>query len=356
MERLIKVNYETFRKGWQAAVMVIGTSRFFLLADFILLYEAIIAPFWNGKKFSRPAPEIIAIALILAIASIYSPRPVDGFQTAFRVILLATVLPAYKYGFHYKKMAGVILFGLALLVTVQSTTDLRPDGLHMNALLLAESALVFMPIFWYEIGLACALIIVMSLSRTPLVAFVIFAVLSRRRYAVALAAVTSAMFLVYASVSVPERVSVAGIEHAIFDRVETVTGFDREHLESVYTDGKCGEIRPVEYRQFGYGLYGYCASTGQPRPHNIYALSFYEFGVLFLPFWALIFYAARRLSYVQILPLLALGMVSDNLLGRPEGIYLIAAWLISTNLMFNRTPNANPTQSARNLEGNNVEG
>lgn len=327
---------ETFRKGWQAAVMVIGTTRFFLFADFVLLYEAMITPFFSGKKFPKPAPELVAVAGIIALASFNSPRPVDGFQTAFRIVLLATVLPAYVYGFHYKKMLGFVLLGLALLVVGQSAFQSRPDGLHMNALLLAESAFVFMPIFWYEIGLAGALILVMSLSRTPVVAFVIFAVLSRKKYAIGLAAVTSAMFLVYASVATPERITFGGITESVIDRGETITGFDLEHLQTVYTDGKCGEIREIRHTTYGYGMYGFCASTGQPRPHNIYALSFYELGVLFLPFWAMIIYAARRLSYVQVLPLLALGMVSDNLFGRPEGVYLIAAWIISTKLMENK--------------------
>lgn len=349
------MNNETIRKGWHAAVMVIGTTKIFLFADFALLYEAIITPLFTGRKIPKPAPELIGIAGILAIASIYSPRPVDGLQTAFRIALLASILPTFTYGFHYKKMLGFVLLSLALLVAGQSAFIDRPAGIHMNALLLAESAFVFMPVFWYEIGLAGALILVMSLSRTPLVAFVIFAVLSRRTYFIGLAAITSAMFLVYVSVSAPDKLTIGGLVESVATRGETITGLDDERLATQYNDGRCGEVRAIEHTTYGYGFYGFCASTGQPRPHNIYALSFYELGVLFLPFWALIIYAARRLNYVQVLPLLALGMVSDNLFGRPEGVYLVAAWIISTGLMKSRTPESHRQKTGVNREVDKIE-
>lgn len=346
-----KMKIPTVTKGWQGLLMVIGTSRFFLFADFMFLYEAMITPFFTAKKFPRPAPEFVGIAVILIVSSIISPHPIDGLQTAFRVVLLATVLPAYRYGFWYKKAAALGLMIIAILVVVQSGIflDNRPDGIHFNAVSLAMSAFVFMPIFWYEIALAGAIILVVSLSRTPVVALMIFAVLSRRRYYIGVAAVTGAMFLVYGSVVTPGRITTAGIDAAIIDRIETVTGHPTEVLDARYKDKICGDVRPIQHLTYGYGFYGFCESTGQPRPHNIYVLSFYELGILFLPFWALVMYAARRLSYIQILPLLALGLVNDDLFGRPEGVYLIAAWLISTTLMReNHVTRPNPTHTASN--------
>lgn len=330
-------------KGYAAALLVVGTSRFFLFADFMFFYDVLISPFFGGRKPAHPPKEIMAIVGILAVSSIVAPHPMDGLQTAFRIYILAMVLPIYKYGFYFKKMLGFTLGALALFAVAQSAFMTRSIGIHMNASMLGQTALVFAPVYWLEVGLSVAVIMTVSIARSPMVAMVIFAVFNRRKYYVWLVAITAGMFLVYASISQPDRITLSGVIWAIEDRIETDIGHSNDQLETRYSTKICGEFRPIEYSNWGYGFGGFCESTGQPRPHNIYVLSFYELGALFLPFWFLVMYAARRLEWWRLVPLLALGLVTDELFGRPEGVYLIAAWIISTHLLqTRRTPHAEP--------------
>ncbi len=328
----------TIARGYHATLMVVGTSRFFLFADFMFLYDYLISPFFNNKPRPKLRFELAVIAGILALSALVSPDPMDGLQTAFRVMLLGTMLPVYVYGFHYKKMLGFTLGLLAIFAIYQTTVMTRSVGIHMNASMLGQTALVFMPIYWIEIGLAAAILLAVSVARSPLIVLLVFGVMIRQRYYMILIVFTVAMFIVFGSISTPERLGISGMFSSFEDRSETITGLSESDVTEKYSENPklCGEFREIEYKQFGYGFHGFCESTGQPRPHNIYVLSFYELGVLFLPFWAAIFYAARRLSLVQILPLLILGLVTDELFGRPEGVYLIASWVISIQLLRTR--------------------
>ncbi len=344
METLKKL-YRRYNESYHAVYLLLGTSRVFLIADFGFMFDAIIDPIFSKRKLAKIPFYIWGVLFIVAITSIYSPEAFQGMTTALRILILALILPTYKYRYKFKQMTGTLLIILALIAIGQSAFMLRSNGIQSSSSMLGQVAFVYAPIFWVQISLAVVLILSLSIARSPLVALILFAVITRKQYFLALAGFAAVIFVIYAAISTPGRVTFSGIKFAVTERIETVTGFDDKALESRYADKICGEFREEKITMFGYGWNGYCKSTGQPRPHNIYALTIYELGIIAIPFWLFILYGAYKFGFWKLAPLFALGLVTEELLGRPEGIYLIAIWIISVQLSGDPDPDINRTFS-----------
>ncbi len=315
---------QTISKGYQGLFLVVGTSRFFLLADFLFVYDLVIEPFFHKRnKIKRPPLALWFVVVPLAMSLIWSLNPNDGVQTVIRIVVLSLVIPTYKFRGEYNRIVFVSLVMLFGLVFFQSLETARPNGIHMNASSLGQSGFAFMSSKFWPVALAGGMILSFSIARAPLLVFFVFAIFSRNRLIRSTAIITTIIFFSMAFLQTPERVIISGISDGIERRIETLK-------PSKAVNNECGLERALEYKLLGYGFQSFCMSTGNVRPHNIYILSVYELGVLAIPFWFGIFLLARKFPIKVVAPLFILGLLTEELFGRPEGVYLIAIWLLYT--------------------------
>jgi hypothetical protein len=219
---------------------------------------------------------------------------------------------------------GVAVQSLGLLATI---TVHRPPGLSENASQVSSTGLVLWMVSplagagWFAVA-GAALHMGIGLGRTALLAAGIFTLFALSKYRIAAFGAVLAL-AVLASV-------LQG------DLARLIPGSDRmqgsvEIREAQFTD------HGAEYtRATGMGWGSYLATTGEDRPHNVVLLAWYELGVLSLIPAGVLTWAVwrRRVPWMMLAPLVALGMLTEELTGRPEGAYMLAtvavAYLVSS--------------------------
>lgn len=292
-----------------------GTTALWFAADAILLIYVLS----RGPKRFRTHPAVVSLAVLVGITGFWSPDPVAGPLLGVRMILTYSAASAVALRGFYVGVFSV--FALQFGFVVFEAPDLsRFDGLSYNAANYGVSGLVLLATPLAPVG---AVTLGLSAARVPLAAAALMWV---RVPSVKLAALVVLAAVISVGVSewkVPGRFTTDNVTESIDNR-ELLNGGIQAPVNTVELAGDCGIPRAREWQLLGFGWHGYCLSTGIQRPHNIFVLSWWDLGVLAIPFWSLVGFGAWKLRDRPLLiPLLFTGMYTDELF-RPESAYLVA--------------------------------
>lgn len=312
-------------KDWRLAtglILALGTTRIWLLADFLLFFYVL----WQPRKRLRGHWIIYSLAGIIGITALWSPDPVAAILTAVRVVCLYSVARSLTIDRKFWTGAAAVLAVQLVIAVIQLPNETRPFGLSMNASQLGQTGFVYMatplaPIAAFTLGL--------STARSAALGLIVLNIGRRSRRLFAWSVVAAAIFLTVIFWKTPDRIQPAGIAEATTNREALVDGVvPATSVSATELESACGEARPRAWKVVGYGWHGYCASTGLQRPHNLWILSFWDLGILSVPFWTLVAIGAwKSRQYSMIAALVAVGMITEELFARPEGFYMIAVAL-----------------------------
>ncbi len=298
-------------------ILALGTSRLCFRADVFL----VLLILHRGRAGFRTHWTVITLAGILGVTAIWSPDPLAAILVAWRIVALYSLVRSFQLTRRAQYGIGAVL-AVQILVTATQLDESRLFGVSFNASSFGQAGFVFMA--WPGLAPLAAVSLGLSTARAPAVALMIYVVLRRSRYVWAWSVVAAVIYVSLTLWQSPERITLAGAERAVEMRSNLGGGVPTSQNLDVELVEACGTPRPRSWLVLGYGYHGYCASTGLQRPHNFWILSFYDLGVLFFPFWAVLLIAAWRLKHPMIPALLALGLVTEELFARPEGVYLVA--------------------------------
>ncbi len=357
-------------------LLLLGTTRFYLFSDFVLIYDLTVGRFFNPKPLAHPNRWFIGMVVILAVSSMLSPVTLaQSWQTVLRLIMLAYLLINYHVRFgRMSKLFLVVMLCVAVwqLMNVES----RAHGHHMNQTVFGMFGMALVFYAGWPVALLGSGILATSIARIPLAMLWVYTIVDRRLKTVFIASFATGIFLVVGMEYTPDRLNVDGVINSIEGRfammlmpaisnneppmvisgvtssigsvidpvtewVEKVEVRSAVTLKTQYLDDRCGERRPVELKWYGYGFGGFCQNTGTPTPHNVYELSVYELGVLAVPFWFCVLMLVRLVAWRVWLPLAVLAFFTDDLFSIPEGIYISAIWLVTVGV-FHTAPTPDP--------------
>lgn len=311
--------------------LILGTSRYFLLADFLFLWDITVGQMFRPVSLKLPSRWLLALIGLILLSSLWSPDIGTGINTGIRILLVALLLPTWKIDKQFHITVSVLL-GLLLIVGVwQYYTGFRPYGLHMNAAVFGWLGLAMMPV--NPLGY---LVILFSNAKLAAVGGILWFI-SVKYWQIAILFFVG--FLVYGFLLFPNRFTIDHLTSSVDRRIDIVNGLDDATLDKFYGDGRCGEQKYLEFKPFGYGFGGFCLSTGQPGPHNAFIMSAYELGILAVPFWIFIFMLAKKMPVRVWLPLILVCAFTDDFFSRPEGVYLIGIWLVTNRQVGSYEPN-----------------
>lgn len=192
----------------------------------------------------------------------------------------------------------------------------RVTGLQHNASILGMAGLAMFPYGAIVTGL--------SLSRTALPVAAMFGLLTKSRLIL-----TASIFAIFLSITVgmfvtPDRYGMAGIMRDWHIRALAIDGTN--DIE----DSRISELLDVptverKWSIYGYGWTQYVPKTGKVAPHNMFVLSYWEMGILAVPFWLILFAMWWRYSgdIRLLLAVVIIGMFTVDLYSRIEGIYVV---------------------------------
>ncbi len=298
----------------------------------------------------RPPKWAIFLAIPIGVSAFWSPVPLEGLSTAFRIIVVAFAARSILNGdrsdgvwLSLGFIAGLALqtVGLAMVGWIHN----RPAGLSLNAYVLGEAGLaVFMLTAWRhnfpKIAAAgtATIYIVLSGTRSTVIGLLAYAAATRNFKIMLPAAMISALFVVWALTigGTSARITPEGLKASIDTRLGNINGDEeaRLHVQKAFP-GRYEYSEP-KYKLFGYGWGGYLPQTGLQRPHNVAAMLVWELGLLaFIPFAVIAWAVWRRLITIPVLIGWAVvWMVSDDLASRPEVQYMFAAVILFGILQF----------------------
>ena len=242
---------------------------------------------------------LVAASGIILISSIWSDDPVSG---ALYFITLNVLYAVWKSPIDKRKLFrwGMILtLGIAMLAQIEITWfgDIRPEALSKDASILGLSGMSFAsPLAGF------------SGSRTAVAGIWLFAILTLR-WTPFILAIVATLALFYAALFVPEsvqRFTIEAVQHADSLR-DTIS------------------VSPVEAPWYGFGYHSYNFETGAQRPHNIFILSWYELGLLSIPFWTFVLFSIKlaAIPWRIIAIFIPVGLLTDEFFARPEGLFVI---------------------------------
>lgn len=303
-------------------VLAMGTTVAWIIADAWLAIYVVGA----GPKAFKTNRVVLGIAAIIGITGFWSPDPSASALAAVRVVCLYSMARSVR--------SPSIWWGPIIILTLQlfagfwqlSVFD-RPHGASANASQLGQTGLAFM---YGPVAPVAALTLGISIARAPALGLFLLTLFRRTRYAWAMSALALAVFMSVTVWKAPERILPAGIATGFHQRQANSAGVpldDEEVVAQLLAD--CGPPRLREWRWHGYGYHGYCLSTGQQRPHNFFVLTWWDLGLFAVPFWGLVAYGGWKTRRPEWLALFAVAMITDEIYGRPEGAYMIAAmWML----------------------------
>lgn len=289
-----------------ATGLLLGFTHFWLAGTSVLVGLFI----WRKWYFHiHPLP--LALGAIPMISGIWSSDPVAGTLFFCNVQMLYGLWRAPIDREKLFTTTWILLFGLGIiaLFEIWLMNDHRPETLFVkDASVLGLSGMAFLnPLA----GIAG--------SRTAVAGMFLFAAVSNRMIIWMFAG--TAFLMLFAPIILNHdpvaefRFTPEGLEQA------------QELRSEILTPDK---IHPPWY---GYGYHSYVLETGLQRPHNIYVLSWYELGVLSIPLWLLVLIAIwRYLPVRSSAVLLIIGLNTDELFARPEGLFVIFGLVLSAHV------------------------
>jgi hypothetical protein len=182
----------------------------------------------------------------------------------------------------------------------------------------------------------------LSLSRSALAGYLLFAVLRNSRRIWLLTASIIAVFIVISFVTNQEsRIGLSSsadtpvnfnptnqkIVSSVELRYSAVTGNTPEKPR------ECGELQPRKLRLFGYGYGGYCLSTGLIQPHTPYVSTIWELGILAIPFWIAVMWLWWQSRNMYLLVIAGVALFADEFYSSIEGVFIIAGFHLATRTL-----------------------
>lgn len=293
-----------------------------MLADFLLIAYVL----WQPRQRLHSHWIVWSLAGIIGVTALWSPDPLSAVLAALRVIFLYSVARSLTVDRKFWSGAGAVLAVQLVIALVQLPTEARVFGLSLNASQMGQTGFVFMAT---PLAPIAALTLGLSTARAAALGLIVLNISRRSRRLFAWSVLAAVIFMTVMLWKTPDRISPVGIVHSYTDRELLAEGTVSETSVSAQElRDACGEPRVRAWKVVGYGWHGYCASTGLQRPHNLWILSWWDLGVLAVPFWTLAAVGAwKSRQYGMIAALVAVGMITEELFARPEGFYMIAVAL-----------------------------
>lgn len=193
----------------------------------------------------------------------------------------------------------------------------RPWGLSRNASVVGLSGMWGLPL------LSMSILGGMSLSRTAIVGSLVLATRSRIH-------ALSAIILIVLSLGIgliitPDRYfSLHEISEDAQLRIDAANGTDSRTLDI--------PLQEVHWLPYGYGFGQYYFRTGHIQPHNIIIRTWYELGLFSIPVFSILLWLWWKWGkdWRFLACALVTGMLTDELLGYPQGIYMVLTYAILT--------------------------
>ena len=284
---------------------------------------------WIRRNDSYKFEDLTAVKIVLAIAAIVLVTSLwsgngAGFYHASAITLapiLVIKLGSVKRWINLLAVIQIVWISIEFLQGVH-----RPGGISDNGSALGILGLM-------SLTPLSALMVGMSLSRTALIGFALFAVFRRSRMMYVLLAIAIVAHIFLQLTTDPNRFSIKSVNYSIDLRVATIDGTSTESTPAI-------TAIPNERKLsvFGYGYGGYVHKTNRIQPHNIYILSVWELGIFSVPFWILILALAWRSRNPYIAILFILALVVDEWYTLTEGVFYLVAFHLSTrNLPYSLT-------------------
>lgn len=324
-------------------ILAIGTTRLWFVADIGL----ILFVMYRGRANFRWHPVVLGLSAIIGATAMWSPDPGSALMAAVRMNLLFSLVRDPEIFFRFgiagepqrrvsrwfdtrRFTRGGVFAGAALVLVLQVVAALaqlpfeqRVHGISINASQLGQTGFVFMA--WPPLYPVAALTLGLSTARAAALGLIIFALFARTRRLFMWSGVAAAVFLTIIFWKTPDRIMPSGIITGLEWRGQIIEQGASEQDLTGELLAACGPVRERVWRWYGYGYHGYCLQTGLQRPHNILVLSWWDIGVFAVPFWLLAGYGAYRTRrYGMLAALVAVGMITEELFGRPEGFYMVA--------------------------------
>ena len=322
--------HNNFIAGFSLAT---GTTLSYYLADAGAMFFM-----WRRAKqgylFSHNG-WVYGFALLIGMTVIWSPDKFLPLWTAFRIVIIFNMVRNTDRDSSFWFGLGIPLAVKMIAGLVQLTyfpDHSRADGWHFNASSYGQSGFMLAagPFGWLG-----AIILGMSMARIPMLALALLGFLRWNRQGFIYGGVTLVVVLMMTTNFGNERFSVSSVEVAIDRQRQTLEGIGSAKISSTSV---CGPIREREWQLLGYGYHGYCASTGLQRPHNVFVLSWWELGILAVPFWWFVVFGLASIRSRLVVALFPLIWFAEDLYSRPEGLWMIAGFLMIHGLV-TRSPN-----------------
>lgn len=303
----------------------LGTTKLSAITlGIVLTYLCILVLLRRPQKVSIPIPLWLLTGCI-ALSAIWSVNPGKPLWICTHIItayLAYQVLPHRhaKWG-----IAAIAAIQIGVVLWQYSDGVSRPNGLARNGSVLGLAGMWMMP------GLLPSVMAGLSISRTAMLGAGLIA-LTGRRY------IFPALVLIGVSVATilltnPSRLSLETISDNWSVRNDALHGVTSEANP---TDNPVTP-KEVKWRWYGYGWGQYYLATGQVQPHNIFVRSWYELGLFTIPVGYCLVYmwvsmrpgrGIRGQDWRFMLVACATGMLTDELLGSVEGVYMVLGYAI----------------------------
>lgn len=305
----------------------LGATKLSAIAlGIVLTYLCILVLLRRRQRVSIPTPLWLLTGCI-ALSAIWSANPGKPLWICTHIItayLAYQVLP--------RKGAR---WGISLIAAIQigailwqyTTTDVsRPAALARNASVLGLAGMWMLPLY------PSAILSGLSISRTALLGAGLLA-LTGKRYIIPFVVLAS-VFLTTTLLTNPSRLSLETLSRNWNVRVDALHGVTSE------TNPSPDPVVPteIEWRWYGYGWGQYYLATGQIQPHNIFVRTWYELGLFTIPvgYCLVILWLSRTPAggrfrdhdWRFLLVACATGMLTDELLGSVEGVYMVLGYAI----------------------------
>lgn len=296
-------------------IVTIGLTLFWPLSIGLALFYLVR----NRDTVKLPktlnAKLIYAVATIIFVSSLVAfPYSGSGMYQAAAIMLAPIIVANWNVNARwFNLLAGVQLIWIAVEFT---NGEFRPSALSDNGSALGVGALMaFTPLN--------ALLVGVSLSRTALAGLAFYAFL-RQSGIVWLLLILAIIAHIFVQLQVqPGRFTSVNIEHSIDNRIAAIDGTNTELATR--------PVDPIEpkgrsWQWYGYGYGGYVEATGVIQPHNVYLLSYWELGVLAVPFWILLLILAIRSRNLFLAVPALMALVVDEWYTLTEGVFYLLVW------------------------------
>lgn len=303
-------------------VVGLGTTKLLSFAISIVLGYLILR-----QRHRIQVPFILWLIVVpIAVSALWSVDPGKPLYMACTILiayLAYRTLPRSRFRIG---LYAIVAAQIGVVVWQYWSGEFsRPNGFSRNASVLGLAGMWGLPL------LPMAIMGGISGSRTAILGALILGLRSRR-------AMISSMVLVLVFLCVtltfyPQRLGLDGLRQSYALRVAAIEG---DPIEPNPTS-KPVELKEVEWHWYGYGFGQYYLATGHIQPHNIFVRTWFEMGLLSIPVgYALVWLWSemargngwRAHDWLFLLTACATGMLTDELIGSFEGVYMVLGYVI----------------------------